>query len=1070
MKIYTNTFPVRIPLGTTGLALTGFTGSFAHNFEPILKVDDDDPKNPTAVDYINWAKRAGDSEQELDIWRPATRNGPYRGGLGLTCDIVTLDGYLLRFQKVGFGFLSFGPVIVFGGRGRFLDSAITTVNAMACIDFGSGSLALSAGAQVRIPPEKSFVIIDATGGMDAFISTRDPQSSYFNLGTDVGPIRGIFLTEGLRANVFFMLNLQRIKTGGGLRFAEDLTVGPFALKVSFSVDGYALLGWNPVQIGAGYGVSGSIRACVWKICLGLELGGMIEVAIPRPFLFALTVRIKVELPWPLPDISWEGKIIDFSRPNPPDIASPLLLGADPAASATKFGALHARSGRQWQLDDTTSVAQVWPDVDLVLPFNRRAADATGIVAGPTVGPHYEGGFSVIHRLLKLKIVRRVNVGSVTHEEPVNGLRAVWVVGPGGDLPALHVPCENPLEWLLPYRIAREAAHETPAMLIEQDFGGGKPEFGIAAARQFGSVEVQPYTGASPVDLLYLAGLSLDTRFLRATNIEIAFRTGPRTAGGSSFTVSMAQFIIASSDSLLPQLVVELGFSITQPVLLQDLDHGMALYLVEVRSTDGRPFDSIRLSARFTYDCGSGLLRDSEHACDPGLLIHRVRWMRAAHTVTDWKERFIFPRGKYRVYVEGDSSAVGFGQSISKNWPPYQKDFEVRFPEQLRPYVHFATIGDSRIFGQIPSKWNPTPFGRGFPAHYADRAVVRFNAPYMSSIFPKLTASWDDAATYSEVSPEKNKVDESYLPESVLKWRVNHGLPPTLDEEIVLAMPRGQGLSHVRLGFNDPEKSPPWTLLDEWTFEKSRYADAKEHLTPRQAEVTGGYNAAGPVHLPPIRWPSAPTPSTPALIPGLVLQDWELPAAVQAIVREAAQNAGLQFIQVLERLALRFGYSTENALIGVVEPPSNTTVEMLLDAHYRLYCLLLRTPEPLDWRRVTTEAWTVFPARNNNGTGEFLRDKKPIALAGRIVPNFDGTQALLFAQVGSDTMKLTRVPNGAHSIKLRYARKAAELPTLTDQATGKPDPVDITYRFVYVGGMDWPYVATNRHREEVANVG
>ncbi|MFL5382799.1 MAG: hypothetical protein ACJ8GN_09830 [Longimicrobiaceae bacterium] len=1050
----TNKSPIRIPLGATGLALTGISGSFAHNFEPILCTDGPEPKNPTARDYVGWAKRGLPPSQELDIWRPASASGPYRGGLGLNCDIVTMDGFLVRLKQVGFGFLSYGPVIIFGGRGVFLASNSTTIDALACIDFKSGSVNVAAGASVRIPSSGSFRILDATGGVDIFLSTTEPKSSYYNLGSDRAPIQGKFLTDVLVAQVFFMLNLQRVKAGGGLQFAQRFKGGPFTLRAWFGVNGYALLGWNPVQIGAGFGVHGGIEACFGRWCIGLELGGMIEVALPAPRRFALGIRIKLSLPWPLPDIEWSGRVFDYSTTDAPALTSPLLLisgGSSEATKSTAFGALHARSGRQWQLDVPGAPAHVWPDVDLVLPFNRHVTDLTNKVYGPAVLPHEEGGFSVRHRLRKLTIVRLDGMGGT---QEVTGFRAMWALGPGGELPALHVPCENPLEWLVPFTSSWPTAHEMPPVPIEQDFGGGPAEYGISASRLFGSVEVAP--GQAPVAefaLSYLPGTALDTRFLEAIRIELSLRT--TDSPGEPIAVSELQLVLAASEASFSHLVLPSDFSASPAVLLGGLGNGMSLYIIRITRKNGQSFDRVSVESSAWFQCNPGLHVDGESRCYRALLVHRVRWMRGAQTTVDWQERPIFRPGKYRIRVEGDSIATGYGLTTANPWDPYEKDFEVRFPEQLRPYIHFSTIGDSRIFGMAGPSWNPTPFGRGFPSYHGDLATVRFNAPYLSKIFHELKISFAEDPPMP-VNPVANTVGESFLPGSILKWRIDHGLPVPNDQEISVALPTGVGISHVRLAFDDTENSNRETLLDEWSFEKSRFSDAGAHLKPKLGTITRIYSALGPSTVRGLPWPTAPAPIKPPVPPGIVLQDWEIPQGAELLVGAVSAASSLKFLQIAERLNLRFGYAAASPLVGLIEPVRDTAVEAVVDQTGRPYALLVRTPEPLDWRRITVEEWTVFGATENSGMAEFT-DAPPLTLSARIVPNFDGSQAFIFAQVEAlGTTKLTRLPNGAYRMRLRFARQLPELATLTATGTGKPDAISINYQLVYLNGAEWPY--------------
>jgi hypothetical protein len=58
--------PVCVPLGTTGLAISGISGTYAHNFAPRLLGD---PPNPTPNDYVSWSRKQ-QQVNALDTWKP----------------------------------------------------------------------------------------------------------------------------------------------------------------------------------------------------------------------------------------------------------------------------------------------------------------------------------------------------------------------------------------------------------------------------------------------------------------------------------------------------------------------------------------------------------------------------------------------------------------------------------------------------------------------------------------------------------------------------------------------------------------------------------------------------------------------------------------------------------------------------------------------------------------------------------------------------------------------------------------------------------------------------------------
>jgi|HubBroStandDraft_6_1064221.scaffolds.fasta_scaffold00172_19 hypothetical protein len=1050
-------FPLLIPLGATGLGISGIGGSFAHNFEPILKPDAAaDPPNPTAQDYVSWAKR--DTGDELDIWRPASANGAYRGGLGINCDLVTLDGYLLRFHKVGFAYLSYGPVIFFGGSGIFLQSDICKVDAMAAFDFGSGSVDATAGASIEIPPDGKWKIIEAIGAMEMFLSTSSPGNSFFNLGTDSSPIHGSFLTDIAQASVYLMINTRRVKAGGSLRFGFQADLGPFKVALFYALNGSALLGWNPIQIEAGLGLSGGLKACAFGLCLGMELGGNIDVAVPHPVRFALTVTLSLDLPWPLPNVSWTGKVFDYStKDDYPNLTQALLLGIPAAAgsSTVSFGAVHARTGRQWKLDDQIP-ARIWPDSDLVLPFNRKVTDRAGIVMGPGVAASSEGGFTVNHELLSLRVIHLTKKpdGSVV-ETPVTGLRALWVAGPDGDISRLHVPCEDPFSWLFPYPTTQGVAHVSLPAYVVQDFGGGPAEYAVSK-RVFGSIVITPQ---GTVDLQYLPTEQKLTRFLAGTDFKIELAE-PGT--NRSIAVSSLVLTVATSDqSSWNSLMLETGFKSGALKKVFEIGGNLSLCTLEISRADGKPFSKLELSAAIHQVCPTEEPGREPHQCYKKLLVYSIGFIEVIPPDVDWQKRVVLTPGIYRCEVTGQSSVFGYGQSPkSIAWLPYKsQEFHVIYPEQLRPYIHFVTMGDSRIFNEMPQLWNPTPFGRGFPTYGNDVGTIRFNASYLSSIFTALTVEIVDSAhiaTPLVVSPKANVDGDTSLSNPSLAWRKQYQPNVPSDEELTLNTnsPWRPGVGHLRILYSDQTQTPAVdVLLDEWNFEVSRFKDVSEHLEIKTSSIETIYTAEGPEHVPLYSWPSSPLPSSPPVKPSIPI-DWALPQGLATLVSadlesKAVPTASLRFLRFAQRLGTRFELGNENALVGIIGVSQTTRIEAAIDRERRAYALLLRTPEPLDWQRVSLTI-TLYPIQLQP-SGQFsFANTHPISFSARFVPNFDGTQAFLVAYIDDVAVRL---PRGAYELKFVYKRKLNNLPTITSKSEGSADKI-VTQHVIYSVGPDW----------------
>lgn len=1059
-----NKFPIIIPLGATGLGITGIGGSFAHNFEPILKTDAlVQPEHPTARDYVTWARRA--NGDELDVWQPASSKGQYRGGLGINCDLVTLDGFLVRLQGVGFSCLSFGPVVIFGGTGVLLRSNICKVDATGAIDFGLGTIDIAAGASIQIPPDGEWRIIEAAGAMEIFLSVSNPNQSFFNLGTDKAPIHGAFLTDIAQAAVYFMLNTNRVQTGGHLRFAFHLSLGPFKVEVYFAVGGSQYLGWNPVQIGGSFDIAGGLKACAFGLCLGIELAGGIALAVPKPVLFALTVTLRLGLPWPLPELTWSGKIFDFSSGDAPKLDSPLLLGfgttsvntpgAPPISpmTANSFGAVHARTGRQWKLDDAAP-AEIWPDSDLVVPFSRRVTDATKTVMGPAVAPGSEGGFTVIHELKRIQVIQIVKKadGTILSEKPLTGLRALWVAGPEGNISRLHIPSEDPFEWLVPFPTTERVSRISLPATIEQDFGGGPPEYSISD-RSFGFVSIR---ATHAVDLVYLPTGVRHKRFLAGADFTIELAVPmPKT---TLFVKQLVLTVATAEVGTLTYLKLEPGFIADPLVRVRPFDAELWLCECAIRRTDNQPFSAVDLSTTIRQECPGEGLMEQRGPCFRKPLVYSLKFVLDTPPESKWAERVVFKPGIYRCEIEGQSSANGYNKTTSISWPPYiSREFHVRYPEQLRPYVQYATFGDARLFRLTQTSWNPTPFGRGFPAYLQDLATVRFNAAYISKIFDQLDVeiTYADHSSDRVVGIPKGNVDgQNSLSENGLAWRKEYSGATDPDEELQLNAPWKSGFGHLRISYRDNTQTPAKdVLLDEWNCEISRFDSIQKHLEIKTPTITTFYTAKGPSRGTTYAWPTGSLPTIPPVAPTTAPTEWPLPKALAELVGDGiGVDSSLRFLRFAQRLGTRFAAADQNALVGLIEPYRNmaSVIEAPVDQIDRPYALLIRTAEPVDWRRISMEATIYMVGLLPSGQFAFI-DSPPIKLKLRILPSCDGTQAFAIAYVDDFAV---RWPRGVYELQITYRRKMRDMPTITSKL-GESADIAIKQQVLYPSGLDWP---------------
>ena len=158
----------------------------------------------------------------------------------------------------------------------------------------------------------------------------------------------------------------------------------------------ALIGWNPRQLAGALKLFAEAGIKILKIFkLSAKLNVEVWGHVPQPRILEATTTITLNLPWPIPAAKITLKLPRERDDIAPDVKVPFREGEN-----IRTGALHALSGRQWDLVDPSDnpVDQPWPDVHLVIHFSRRVTDETGKVLGPVVAAENNGGYDVFHRL------------------------------------------------------------------------------------------------------------------------------------------------------------------------------------------------------------------------------------------------------------------------------------------------------------------------------------------------------------------------------------------------------------------------------------------------------------------------------------------------------------------------------------------------------------------------------------------------------------------------------------------------------------------------------------------------
>jgi hypothetical protein len=1087
-----------IPLGPTGLGLRGIGGDFAHNFIARLEKAGLPIASPSAFDYVTWAR----DRASIDRWKP----GPIDKtavGIGVRTVLCTMvdQGFIFELNPVGFAFLIPGGVFILGGKGVLLRRKGFGVESYFVVDFASASLAFGAGVNIEIksPPEEllgdGITTLKGSGLLDVFFSFSNPTAWFFDLGREDKPVLLEILTDvplismlfSEKAEAYLRINHHRIAFGAGFSIG-----GTFKLKdvleltarLGASLHGY--MGRDPLVIRGKLDVLGELGIKVFgTFSFTLTGHATVFVYFPTPVLFRFELSFNLDLPWPLPDVPGKKGFGD-DEIIAPAITSPLLAGSFTVSGTTtiqdrKITVSHTVSERQWM----PGVDKVWPDLELVVPFSRRVLDKTNKVTGvtPTIVAYATtGGYDVKEELTKLEIL------DLVHNSVVPNVQAVWADGPGGDTALLQVLGTDPFSWLTSQTSAATFANSTPSRIREAFFGFGPPET-FAFPRRFDDMFVTPL--AEPARLLLEFQPNLATRVMRAKDVHLRFMSGGEEIGVDQVVLFLVG--LSRRDKLV--------------VVQEDVD--VSLF------DGGQIVGEVRLVlAAFTLPEARTSLRVHTQL-GAELLIYGVRYREAAKkTGLKLKKTLLVP-GRYRLTVEGTSKAEHpefsthpelYPSAAPIGWQATQ-EFEVVYPESLHPYICYSTFGDNRRFSRdqhpwttwTANSWDPAQFGFGLPLYRQYHLVVRFLVSYVGAMFDntplKLRVTYEKGGelVHTVTGTSVSDGSSSMLPESQA-WIAAMGGAVPADQELVFPqLLPNPGVARLTIFFNHPAGGE--VPIEEWTGIVSRFNNFREHLTWKSTCLTTHYNAAG-------RWTRSPCPTlggapadkgmfelyfaggigslisedklfkppkvaspvSPLLAEALETDqivaypseltvpplDWLLPPALAGHLGGLDNSAGLRFGRFAADSGVRFSAGGD-ALRGFVDPVLETTIEALTDALGRPYALWVRTPEPVDWRRVTVTL-SVRHVEPADECPTRYAHRHPLELGITVLPSPDGSSAFLIATFTGPAIVL---PRGEYTLTLRFDPAKAGLPLLRPSIQLGTGSELVTLRFVQPLGKPWP---------------
>jgi hypothetical protein len=1096
---------VPVPFIPPFVGFTGMHGLVVDGMVP--RTTDDDTATPAAprspLDTAKWvADQVGrPGGMTLDAWRPAPRFGV---ALGFGFRLVSLpdSGWALLMDPVGFFFGGPPLMLALYGAGRLIGSyswefkaAITLIfplgpgladptptDPMPPPDPGTArsgfafygqidvkypasrpdkheapdDLPSSAAPLARPPPDPSREVIGGGGTLEL---CTNPWT--LHIGTPHDPVY-LSIFWGLLRGEFYIAGDEKGWAGGlsvsvGMslpprhRYERRITdqhaaqpqtenefdKNPDESLISFSfrigLRGTFSLSFRPPLTEADLHLFFEFRLRVLVFHLGLVAEWDGGIRVPQPAQAQANLRVLLELPWPLPDIDLQVNVTFYDDPTPPALRPALLAGSyQPDAAADpdlplQLTGIHPISGRQWTLGSEA----IWPDADLVVPFSEPVLDQTGMIAGDPIAPRRAGIYDVTHKLETLSL------WNIDTDVEIRDFGAVWAGDTNGSGAQLHVLASDPFSFLCSQPGPAGVPPRSFSGRIEQSFGRG-PSEPCPAGRRFRDVIVD-----EPGELIADFDPQLRTRVYMTA--ALAFRFAHHD--GTVLFVQDVEVLLVSDvlPSIRASVPVEVALERTLP------ESHLGLFRVSLRPAG--PISSVM----FTL---------AKESC----LVALIRYSTPPSLGAAPPGRTILTPGNYAIRVQGRSHAhtsetrpdgTPLPDPEGNVWQ-VERLFTVTRPDSLRPYVGTTAVGDDRIFRTQAASWNPTPHGAGFPAYRSYAPAIRFQSAYISTIFGDLTAQVVPESGPPIALPLRLRAlpegDSSLLP-TAQAWIRNRGGTVRPDEEAVSdthvleALPPPARRTFTGAQFEvrlDPTSETPTAA---WRGLISRFRNFTDHVRFDPPHVRTLFAAAGARAARTCRVPPAISKRRLHLAGELAYPPatWLLPTAATDQIGALDATSGPRFFAFAQALDVSFDASRPAAspLSGLAAPVDATVLDAVVDDKGRVAALWLRTPEPLDWRRVaaTLQIEHVVPA---DGCPDRFADRPALALDCNLVPSPDACSVFV---VGSLRGVPTCVPRGVVTLRLRYAAMVDGLASLRLPGDAVEEIARTT--FVLAEGADWP---------------
>lgn len=295
--------PAGIPLGATGTSLYGVKGLGAMNVGP-TKTDDQS--------WYQWYMAAPERDiTSINKYRPLAGYNAF--GAGVTLGTAFDDGFTLN-MSVMLAVLLPGPIIVLEGKANLLKQRLEGAQEqggpegafylLAVMDGRAGTFMLNVDVKYSL---KDIITVGAS--LEAFFDFNDSSKWYVYIGRkpEEKRVRAEILSL-FGANTYFMIDNSSFKTGASIGFDFRKKYGPAKVFLVAKIGFDAAIFWQPMQVEGALAMEAGLGVSVFGIGLELYLAILLEGKVPQPYWIHGVGQVGIKLFWPLPDVKFKVEL------------------------------------------------------------------------------------------------------------------------------------------------------------------------------------------------------------------------------------------------------------------------------------------------------------------------------------------------------------------------------------------------------------------------------------------------------------------------------------------------------------------------------------------------------------------------------------------------------------------------------------------------------------------------------------------------------------------------------------------------------------------------------------------